>query len=215
MQNDFCEGGSLAIQGASEIIPIINKLKHDQRFQKVIYTRDWHPIDHCSFQANHPGSKLFETITLPETGVEQVMWPTHCVQNTRGAELHHELDIQPIKTDLENQITVISKGQLRQVDSYSGFGNYPEQTDLKDRLITLAKQRFGELENIKNLVKVYCVGLAFDYCVGSTAIDSAKLGFETFILKDATRSAGQESEEKMIQKINEAGVKIIKSEDFI
>ena len=77
MQNDFCEGGSLAVNGSLEIIPTVNQLR--EKFDIVVRTRDWHPADHVSFHANHPGKQLFELITVPETGRDQVMWPTHCV----------------------------------------------------------------------------------------------------------------------------------------
>ncbi|CDW74526.1 isochorismatase hydrolase [Stylonychia lemnae] len=200
VQNDFCEGGSLAVSGAQEIIEPINKLKQSGKFNKVIFTRDWHPKDHCSFHENHPGTKLFEKIILPETEVEQVMWPTHCIQESDGAHFHPKLDI-----DL-NKDKIVSKGTLRQVDSYSGFGSFPEKTKLCD----LIKKKLDERD--LSTIKVYVCGLAFDYCVGSTAIDSAKLGFDTYLLEDLSRSVSIESEQLMRQRLNEANVKIVDSQ---
>lgn len=128
VQNDFCEGGSLAVGEASEIMPVINELRKLPKFEHVFVTRDWHPQNHCSFQSNNPGSTMFQEWFLPETDVQQVMWPDHCVQNTHGAEFHQALDRLP--SDV-----LISKGRARFVDSYSGFGTQPhEDTGLHERL---------------------------------------------------------------------------------
>jgi nicotinamidase/pyrazinamidase len=93
VQNDFCAGGSLAVNDANSIIPLINQLKQDPRFSLVVLTRDYHLASHCSFQANNPGTKLFETITLHDTGKPQVMWPVHCVQGTKGTEFHQDMQV--------------------------------------------------------------------------------------------------------------------------
>jgi nicotinamidase/pyrazinamidase len=161
-------------------------------FDLIVRTRDWHPTTHVSFAANHPEMKVFQIKYLADTGVDQVMWPVHCVQGSRGADFHRELIIS-------NCDFLVSKGQLDRVDSYSGFGSRPEITNLESIL----------REN--NVTKVYCVGLAFDYCVGSTARDAAELGFDTYLIKDATRSVAVESEQKMMSSLIEAGVKIINS----
>ena len=79
VQNDFCKGGSLAVNEANDVIPLINRLRESSMFHKVILTRDWHPQSHWSFGSNHPGQKLFTIFRLPETGVDQMMWPAHCV----------------------------------------------------------------------------------------------------------------------------------------
>jgi nicotinamidase/pyrazinamidase len=103
MQNDFCQGGSLAVTGSLEIIPLINSLR-SKTFDCIIRTRDWHPADHISFGPNHPGKSLFELITVPETGREQVMWPIHCIQGSPGAE--YQPDVTILDTDIE-----VLKGQ--------------------------------------------------------------------------------------------------------
>jgi nicotinamidase/pyrazinamidase len=197
VQNDFCKGGSLAVTDANSIIPLINKLRDLPVFDLVVLTRDWHAPTHCSFAANHPGAALFSAIKLPETGVDQVMWPTHCVAGTFGAEFHTDLIINPT-TD-----KIVSKGQVDSVDSYSGFGSHPEKTDLESVL----KQA--------HISTVYCVGLAFDYCVGSTAYDAFMCGFEAHVLRDATRSVAADSDQKMTERLKNIGVQIHDSSDFL
>jgi nicotinamidase/pyrazinamidase len=128
VQNDFCKGGSLEVPDANATIPLINKLRTLPIFDLVVLTRDWHAETHCSFAANNPGTNVFETIRLPDTGVNQVMWPTHCIKGTHGAEFHKEL-----KLNKEKDI-IINKGQIDRVDSYSGFGSAPEKTELESVL---------------------------------------------------------------------------------
>ena len=150
MQNDFCEGGSLAVTEGNSVIPVINAFRDKFDWDAVYLTRDWHPADHCSFQTNNPGSTMFQNFTL-ENDTEQMMWPVHCVQNTPGAEFHPELNRKDTDVD-------ILKGQEKMKDQYSGFGN----PDLKASLLE------------KGITRVFVVGLAYDYCVGETAIDSSQ-----------------------------------------
>lgn len=89
VQNDFMPGGALAVAHGDEVVPAINRLA--ARFDHVVLTQDWHPRDHVSFAANHPGRAPFSTLALPYG--EQVLWPVHCVQGTHGAALHGDLDI--------------------------------------------------------------------------------------------------------------------------
>ena len=191
MQNDFCEGGSLAVTGSLEIIPLVNQLR--DKFDIVIRTRDWHPADHVSFGANHPGKDLFSLIVVPETGKEQVMWPIHCVQCSQGAE--YQKDVLLKDTDVE-----VLKGQEKMVESYSGFGGDGEETGLAAML------------KEKGVTKVYSCGLAYDYCVGSTAESAANAGFESLIIMDATRSVAPESEAKMKVRLDAVNVKEVKSD---
>lgn len=188
VQNDFCDGGSLAVSGSLDIMAPVNKLRDSAYFDHVIYTRDWHPANHCSFHANNPGSELFKPIVLEDTGVTQVMWPTHCVEGSEGAKFHKDLKV----TD---QDIIFSKGKNDRIDSYSGFGTAPEDTGLKAKLAELGVK------------EVVCVGLAFDYCVGSTAFDAAKNGFDSTVVMDCTRSVAEESAKVMDAKLQEAGVK--------
>jgi nicotinamidase/pyrazinamidase len=197
VQNDFCKGGSLEVADANSIIPLINRLKELPTIDLVVLTRDWHSKNHCSFAANNPGTKVFDMIKLPDTGVDQIMWPVHCLQGSYGAEFHKDLQIN------KNLDIIVSKGQVERVDSYSGFGSPPEKTDLE----VVLKQH--------NIATVYCVGLAYDYCVGSTAFDAQMCGFDTHLLKDATRSVATTSEQIMTEKLNNVGVFIHYSSDFM
>ena len=161
----------------------------------IVLTRDWHPTNHVSFAENNPGNELYSVVHVPDTGIYQVMWPTHCVAGTEGANFNMQLDV--VDSDV-----IVNKGMHPRVDSYSGFGSRPEITPLESILRQEKVQR------------VYCVGLAYDYCVGATAIDAANLGFETYLLKDATRSVSPQTEQEMSAKLNNAGVKVITSDQI-
>lgn len=168
VQNDFCEGGALAVPGANEIIPYINLLMQENEYDEIILTQDWHPADHKSFASNND-KEVGETIIL--NGIPQFMWPDHCVQGTHGAEFHPELN--------RDKVThIVQKGKNPEVDSYSGFqdNNQIVQTDLDDYL----------KENGIQLLEI--VGLALDYCVKLTCIDAAKLGYVTCLHFNGTRA---------------------------
>ena len=152
MQYDFLPGGSLAVAGGDEIVPLINTLA--RKFTNVVLTQDWHPADHISFASQHAGKNPFETIDLPYG--TQVLWPDHCVWNTHGAALSADLDIP------HGQL-VIRKGYNRLIDSYSGFREADRQTPTG--LAGYLKER--------DVGRLYVVGLATDFCVGWTAIDGA------------------------------------------
>jgi len=195
VQNDFCEGGSLEVKNASEIIPRINDIRKNHQFDLIVLSADWHPQNHCSFHSNHPGSKLFEPFFLEKTQTNQVMWPDHCVQETFGAEFHKDL----VQADTD---TIVRKGQNQDVDSYSAFGTRPEDTGLNDILQ-------------KNQIKtVYIVGLAYDYCVGSTALDSAKNGYETYIITDCTKAVAENTQHEMEKKCQDINCKFIASHEL-
>ena len=171
-------------------------MKQSGIFDVVVYTRDWHPANHVSFAANNPGQPLFSVKRLEDTGVDQVMWPIHCVQASTGAEFHEQLLVD------ESDI-IVNKGQLERVDSYSGFGKLPEVTSLKSVL---------EREKVE---RDFVVGLAYDYCVGETALDAAALGFETYVIKDATKSVASSSELSMTRALSHAGVKLVASSELL
>jgi nicotinamidase/pyrazinamidase len=195
VQNDFLPGGSLAVAGGDEIVPLINTLaKH---FTNVIFTQDWHPADHISFASQHAGKAPFETIELPYG--TQVLWPEHCVWNSHGAELSDDLDIP------HGQL-IIRKGYNRQIDSYSGFQEADRET-----LTGLA----GYL-NERDLDRVYVVGLATDFCVGWTAIDAAAGGFDVAVIEDATRAIDNAgSLARAWADMAEAGVARVMSKDIL
>ena len=145
-----------------------------------------------SFQINHPNYQLFEEIIVEETGLKQVLWPTHCVGGEKGAEFHPDLQIAD--TDIIKQ-----KGKLELIDSYSGFGNPPEDSGLLEYL------------KKKNITKCFIAGLAYEFCVGNTALDSVKHGFKTFFIQDAARGISQEGITAMDEELQQAGVQIIDS----
>jgi len=193
IQNDFVPGGSLAVAGGDEIIPIINKLQN--KFDLVIATQDWHPLDHSSFAINHPGKKEFEIIKLNE--IDQVLWPVHCVQNSEGAEFHHELNSNKIEA-------IFRKGTNKEIDSYSGFY---DNAHLKSTGLA------GYFKD-KGVSTLYFCGLAADYCVYFSIIDALKEGFEAILIEDATKAISQENFERAEIEILHAGGKIIRSSDL-
>lgn len=195
VQYDFLPGGSLAVSGGDEIVPLINTLA--RKFTNVVFTQDWHPADHISFASQHYGKAPFETVELPYG--TQVLWPDHCVWNTRGAELSHDLDVP------HGQL-IIRKGYNRLIDSYSGFQEADRQT-----LTGLA----GYL-NERDVDRLYIVGLATDFCVGWTAIDAAAGGFDVTVIEDATRAIDNAgSLAKAWADMAEAGVERVMSKDIL
>jgi len=166
VQNDFCPGGALPVPAGDQVVPVINNLQ--RQFELVVATVDWHPADHCSFAANHPGYKVGDVIEID--GLQQILWPVHCVQNTPGAQLHPALDTSRIAS-------LFRKGADPRVDSYSAFfdNGRRKATGLADYL-----RQHGATE-------LYICGLATDYCVKFTALDAVELGFRTNVLADACR----------------------------
>jgi nicotinamidase/pyrazinamidase len=167
LQYDFMPGGALAVAHGDEVVPVANRLAQD--FSHVVLTQDWHPAQHVSFAANHTGRAPFETMTLPYG--EQVLWPVHCVQGTEGAALHRDLDVPHARA-------VIRKGHHAGVDSYSAFLEADRKTPTG-----LA----GYLRDV-GVKRVYCCGLATDYCVAWSALDARAAGFETVLIEDASRA---------------------------
>lgn len=194
VQYDFLPGGSLAVAGGDEIIPLANQL--GRKFTNVVMTQDWHPADHVSFASNHPGTRPFEVIDLPYG--PQVLWPDHCVWQTHGAELAADLE-------LPHAQLVIRKGYNRTVDSYSGFQEADRRT--KTGLEGYLRER--------SLHRLFIVGLATDFCVAWTALDARAAGFETYVIEDATRAidAGG-SLVKAWDEMDAAGVKRIVASDI-
>ncbi len=186
VQNDFMPGGPLAVADGDAVVPVVNRLA--AAFGHVVLTQDWHPAGHVSFAANHPGREAFSTIGLPYG--EQVLWPTHCVQDTDGAALHRDLAIPHARL-------VIRKGHHADVDSYSAFveadGRTP--TGLAGYLRELGVKR------------VWCCGLATDYCVAWSAQDARKAGFDALVIEDACRAIDRDgSLERAWRNLHDAGV---------
>ena len=166
-QYGFMPGGGLAVADGDAVVPVINRIA--PRFANVVLTQDWHPADHISCAANHPGRAPFETITLPYG--EQVLWPTHCVQGTRDAALHDDLRVPQAQL-------IIRKGFHRDVDSYSAFME-------ADRRTSTGLSAYLKARGIGTL---YLCGLATDYCVAWSAQDARAAGFEATVIEDACRA---------------------------
>jgi len=194
VQNDFCPGGALEVPEGNKIIPGINKVM--SKFDLVVASQDWHPTNHGSFASNHnktPG----EFIEL--AGLEQILWPDHCVENTPGAAFHDDLDIDKFDA-------VFTKGGNPQIDSYSAFfdNGYFNKTGLDDYLKS------------KNIDKVYICGLATDYCVKFTALDAVDLDYKVHLLEDLCRGVEINVGDinKALDEMREKGVEISKSEEL-
>lgn len=167
VQNDFCPGGSLAVPGGDEVVPVINALA--KRFSHVVMTQDWHPAGHSSFATSHAGKRPFETVAMPYG--QQVLWPDHCVQGTKGAEFRADLAVPQAQA-------VIRKGYRREVDSYSGFVEADRTTPTG--LIGYLRER--------GILRVVIAGLATDFCVNWTAQDAVRAGFDCYVVEDACRA---------------------------
>lgn len=192
VQNDFVSGGALAVPDGESVIPVINRLQ--QLFEVVVATKDWHPPDHGSFAANHPGKNPGDLVELG--GLAQRLWPVHCVQDTLGAEFVSGLETQRIAE-------VIKKGTDPLIDSYSGFfdNGRRQSTGLGDYLRS------------KDVNDVYVVGLATDYCVKFTTFDAVALGFKCYLIEDACRGVNLAvgDAERALDEMRLAGVTIVRS----
>lgn len=196
LQNDFLPGGALAVPEGNEIIPIINKLQ-DLNFNAIVATKDWHPANHGSFAANHnkqPGKRIILD------GLEQILWPTHCVQDTEGSEF-----CKGWKKDKIDKI--IYKGTEKNIDSYSTFfdNGHRKATGLADFL------------HEKGIKDIYIAGLATDYCVKYSVLDATKLGFNVYVIADACRGVNLQPNDskKAFDEMQRAGAKIIQSKDLM
>lgn len=196
IQNDFLPGGALAVPDGDAVIPLANRLQ--TAFPLVVATQDWHPANHGSFAASHPGKKPFDQITL--NGLPQTLWPVHCVQGTRGAELSAALHREHIAK-------VFPKGTDPGIDSYSGFfdNGHRKTTDLGDWL------------KARGVSEVFVCGLATDYCVRFTALDAVSLGFKTHLILDASRGVNLKPDDasNAVEEMARAGVSVTECEAVI
>jgi nicotinamidase/pyrazinamidase len=191
VQNDFCPGGTLAVEDGDKVIPLINALA--QKFEHVVLTQDWHPPQHISFNSTHPGKQPFETIQAPYG--PQTLWPEHCLQNTSGAAFHPTLDASQAEL-------ILRKGFRRHIDAYSAFLENDHFTS------TGLAGYFRE----RGLNRLFLCGLAYDFCVRFSAIDGVTLGFECLVIEDATRPVNlPNSVAETDAALNAAGVHRIQS----
>lgn len=194
LQPDFLPGGPLGVSGGDEIVEPVLALM--DRFEVVVATQDWHPAEHGSFAANHPGRAPGECVDLD--GLEQILWPTHCVQGTPGAALVPALEAR--RGDLD---AVFQKGTEPRIDSYSGFFDNGKRKPTG----------LGAWLRERGVEEVWVCGLALDYCVKFTALDALDLGLRTTLIRDATRAVelAAGDGERAIAAILEAGGEVVDS----
>ena len=195
IQNDFCPGGALAVNEGNEIVGIANELQ--KNFKIKIATQDWHPYTHKSFASNHEGQEPLSVIEMFYG--QQVLWPDHCIQGSKGAEFHRELITN-------NSDLIIRKGFRPEIDSYSAFfeNDHKTPTGLEGYLRT------------RQIKSIYLCGLALDFCVYFSAIDGAKLGFKVFVIEDACRAIDLDgSLDNAIKEMASSGVQLLSSPDLL
>ncbi|MGO4439545.1 bifunctional nicotinamidase/pyrazinamidase [Rhizobium sp. RAF56] len=198
IQNGFCPGGNLPVPEGDQVVPVANRLIRSGHYDLVVATQDWHPAGHGSFASSHPGKKPFEMGEL--SGEPQMMWPDHCVQGTKDAELHPDLDADRI--DFIQQ-----KGQDPTVDSYSAF-----RDNEKHALTGLAKELLA-----RGVTELDLCGLATDYCVKFSALDAVEMlpGVRVRLIEDASRGIDPAGVKAAIEEMRETGIAIVTSEDVI
>jgi nicotinamidase/pyrazinamidase len=195
VQNDFCPGGALAVPDGDSVIAPIHKIA--PLFRHVLLTQDWHPAGHSSFASSHAGMKPFEEIELGSR--KQTLWPDHCVQGSKGAELHPALHLPQAEL-------ILRKGFRPQIDSYSAFFE-------NDRLT--ATGLAGYLLE-RNLIRVFLAGLAYDFCVDYSALDARRLAFSTVVIRDACRAIDLNGSAANIEsEFAKAGVGLIDSASLL
>jgi len=194
VQNDFIPGGQLEIQQGDLIVPVINRLQ--KYFDLVVATQDWHPQNHKSFASNHSNKKPFDEINL--YGIKQILWPDHCVQGSKGAEFHPDLEINKIAA-------IFRKGMDPEIDSYSGF--YDNGHQMSTGLSGYLKE--------KGITEIYFCGLAADICVYYTIKDSLKEGFFATLIEDASRPLSNDAFISIKNDLTKMGVRIISSNEIL
>lgn len=188
VQNDFCEGGALAVAGGNAIVPRVNRLiaQHDH----VVLTKDWHPPKHASFATAWPDAAPFSTRAFPYGA--QTLWPAHCVQGTPGAAFHPALEAT--KAEL-----IVRKGFHAGIDSYSAFRE-------NDRMTRTGLDGYLKA---RGFTKLILCGLALDYCVAWSALDAKQAGFDVTVVVEATAAIDLDgSRKKMLTEMRQAGVKL-------
>ena len=193
IQNDFLPGGALAVPQGDKIIPVVNNIQ--DRFELVVATQDWHPANHKSFASNHKGKNPFDVIEWK--GLQQTLWPNHCVQGTRGADFSDALNTNRVEA-------IFRKGTNAEIDSYSGFydNGHLKSTGLADYL------------RGKKVKKIYLTGLCADICVFYTAMDGLQEGFEAYIISEGTCPLSEEEVKRTNKDFENKGGKIISASEI-
>ncbi|TXT67590.1 MAG: Nicotinamidase/pyrazinamidase [Promethearchaeota archaeon] len=201
MQYDFLPGGALAVENGDSIIAGINIIasKFHESLATVILTQDWHPKDHLSFASSHRNKEPGDLFTSEDEAIGPVLWPDHCVQGSKGAEFHENLQVDFARA-------IIRKGFNPKVDSYSAFleNDKKHETGLRGYLNTI------------NVERLFLCGLALDYCVYYSAIDGVKFGFESNVLIDLTKGIDdpEDNISKALEDMVNKGVKFANQESF-
>jgi nicotinamidase/pyrazinamidase len=196
IQNDFLPGGALAVTDGDAVIPLVNELQ--QHFELVVMTQDFHPVDHGSFAANHAGRRPYEVVDLH--GLDQVLWPVHCVQGTHGAEFSKDLETDRVAK-------IFTKGMDAAVDSYSGFFDNGRR----------GSTGMGEYLKEMGVDEVFVCGLATDFCVKYTVLDALSLGFKTWLVEDASRGVNIRPGDvaQAVADMRAAGAEVAQSADIV
>ncbi|MBI9071950.1 MAG: bifunctional nicotinamidase/pyrazinamidase [Melioribacteraceae bacterium] len=194
VQNDFFPGGRMAVKNSEHIIPIINNLQN--KFKYVFFSKEWRPNEHAYFASNNKLCIIFDSIYID--GQYKTMWPDHCIQLTRGAEFHKDIN-------RHRHSVVITKGTDANIDSYSAF--YDDAKKIDTGLLKELKDR--------NVFDLYICGLSTDRCVKYSAIDSVEAGFNTYVIIDATAPFGSNPDimDKVIAEFVDHGVKILRANE--
>lgn len=195
VQNDFCPGGALAVPDGDAVVPVINRLS--KKFDIVLQTQDWHPAGHSSFASTHDGEEPYNTIKMSYG--EQVLWPDHCVQGSKGAAFYPDLDTS------RSQL-IVRKGFRKQIDSYSAF--YENDNETPTGLAGYLRER--------NIDKLFIAGLATDFCVKWSVLDAVKEGFSVTVIEDAVRGIDiDESVDQAWDEMHIAGAQRAESSELL
>lgn len=193
VQNDFMPGGQLAVAEGDKIVPLINRIL--PQFDLVVATQDWHPMNHQSFASNHPNKRPFDKID--RNGQEDTLWPDHCIQGSKGAEFHPDLETKPVAA-------IFRKGMNPEIDSYSGF--YDNDHAISTGLSGYLKE--------KGITEVHFCGLATDICVYHSIRDAMEEGFSAILIEDACQPLNHDDFVIQKKELTENGVRIINSNEI-
>ena len=195
VQNDFCPGGALAVAKGDAVIAPIHRVA--PLFQHVILTQDWHPVHHASFASSHPDEQPYQQIDMSYGA--QTLWPDHCVRSSEGAKFHADLNLPQAEL-------ILRKGYHSDIDSYSAFFENDRTTPTG----------LGGYLAQRALTRVFLAGLAYDYCVGYSALDARRLGLQAYIFRDACRAIDLDGSVTAIEaEFAKAGVRIIETGDLL